>query len=168
MRRIRIVNTAVEPSIRYEEASTEFVNVFNEVRDRYFPELVNAKIKLLFDTKIRKKGGQIVLGRIQKSNDLIRKLTVTEARGNEGYDYVITLDKKAFDNVGHDDRVRIIRHELRHTHVDSEAKKPYKLVDHDITDFVQEVSLNNDDPGWARRVSTLTSDIYEQERDQNG
>lgn len=166
MRRIaRRTRAAVAPTIRFEDADTSVLNTLEKIRDERFPELVNAKIKCLYDLKKRKSGGKLVLARIQRSNDLIKKLTIEEARGDEGYDYVLYVDKIAWNAIMEVDRDRLISHELRHTFVDTEAKKPYKIVDHDITDFVSEVALNNVDPGWALRVATLTADVYSQGED---
>jgi hypothetical protein len=61
------------------------------------------------------------------------------------------------------DRERILRHELRHTYFDIDTEdNPYRLVDHDITDFYAEIELNKDDPRWGQRCAALTADIYEQ------
>lgn len=152
--------------LRYEEVTPLVIDMLREVKTRDFPELKNAKIKVLFDLKKRKSGGRIVLGRIMKTNDLIRHLTKDDVEIVEGYDYIITLDKKCWDNIPDEDRVRIIRHELRHTYFDIEAEKdPYKLVTHSISDFYEEVELNQKDPRWRERVGTITEDIYEQEKE---
>jgi hypothetical protein len=149
--------------IRYEEASQEAVDLLNGVQNLHFPELKNAKIALLYDLKKVTKGGKVMLGQIKKPNDLIRHFTKDEAIAIEGYDYIIILDKVCFENVPETDRIRILRHELRHTFYDIESEdNPYKLVDHDIMDFYAEVELNKDDPRWSQRCATLTADIYEQ------
>jgi hypothetical protein len=149
--------------IRYEQASDEAVDLLNGVQNLHFPELKNAKIALLYDLKKRTVSGKVMLGQIKKPNDLIRHFTKDEAVAIEGYDYIIILDKVCFENVPETDRIRILRHELRHTFYDIESEdNPYKLVDHDITDFHAEVELNKDDPRWAHRCATLTADIYEQ------
>ncbi|PKN06306.1 MAG: hypothetical protein CVU72_05165 [Deltaproteobacteria bacterium HGW-Deltaproteobacteria-7] len=84
----------------------------------------------------------------------------------EGYDYIITLDRKCWDNITDLDRVKILRHELRHTFFDIESDdNPYKLLNHSISDFYEEVDLNKNDPRWRERVATLTEDIYEQEKE---
>jgi hypothetical protein len=151
--------------LRYEEATPMVLDMLNDLKAKDFKELKNAKIKVLFDLKKRKSGGMIVLGRIMKTNDLIRLLTKDEIEVIEGYDYIITLDKKCWDNVPDEDRKRILRHELRHTHFDIESETdPYKLVSHSISDFYEEVEANQADPRWRERVSTLTEDMYEQEK----
>jgi len=152
--------------LRYEEVTENVLDMLREVKSHHFAELRNAKIKVLFDLKKRKSGGRIVLGRIMKTNDLIRHLTKDDIEVMEGYDYIITLDKTCWDHISDEDRVRILRHELRHTFFDIDAENdPYKLLSHSISDFYEEVEMNQNDPRWRERVSTLTEDIYEQEKE---
>lgn len=152
--------------IRFDEVTEEAIRLLDEVQSKHFPELKNAKIIMLFDLKKRTSGGRVVLGRIMKTNDLLRHLTKNEAVAIEGYDYIITLDKQGWDAIGDDDRVRVLRHELRHTYYDIESENnPYRLMDHSITDFYEEVELNKDDPRWRERVATVVADIYEQQKE---
>ncbi len=152
--------------LRYDEVNNHAIELLKEVRSKDFPELVNAKIKVLFDLKKRKSGGMVVLARIMKTNDLMRHLTRDGADLHDGYDYIITLDRKCWDNITDLDRVKILRHELRHTFFDIESEdNPYKLLNHSVSDFYEEVELNKSDPRWRERVATLTEDIYEQEKE---
>ena len=153
---------------RYEEVTESVLDALRDVRREFFPELVNAKIKVLFDTKKRVHAGRMVLACILKPNDLIKHLTTDEKVGlEEGYDYIVVLDKLCWENSHALDRERILRHELRHTFFDIEAQdNPYKLVDHDITDFYAEVELNAADPRWYQRLATITTDIYEQKKEE--
>jgi hypothetical protein len=152
--------------IRYEEVTEEVKKLFGEIQAKYFPELKNAKIITLFDVKKRASGGRVVLGRIMRTNDLLRHLTKDEAVAIEGYDYIITLDKEGWNAIGDADRVRLLRHELRHTHYDIDSESnPYRLLDHSITDFYEEVELNKDDPRWRERVAAVVEDIYEQKKE---
>jgi hypothetical protein len=152
-------------ALRYEDVTDTVMEMFRRVKSQYFPELKNAKVKVLFDLKKRKSGGQVVIGRIVKANDLIRHLT-KNGNAEEGYDFIITLDKKCWDHITDEDRVKILRHEMRHTSYDLESEdNPYKLVDHSILDFYEEVEMNQSDPRWRERVAILTEDIYEQEKE---
>lgn len=153
--------------IRYEEVPEHVINLFNEVQTRHFPELRNAEIAILYDLKPVMKGGRIQLGQIRKPNDLIRHFTKDDAIAIDGYDYIIILDQVCFESVQKIDRERIIRHELRHAYYDIESEdNPYKLVDHSITDFYEEVELNREDPRWVERCARLTADIYEQRKEE--
>jgi hypothetical protein len=152
--------------LRYDEANDHVNELLKEVRSKDFPELVNAKIKVLFDLKKRKSGGMVILAKIMKTNDLIRHLTRDEADFYNGYDYIISIDKKCWENITDLDRIKILRHELRHTFFDIESEdNPYKLLNHSVSDFYEEVELNKNDPRWRERVATLTEDIYEQEKE---
>jgi hypothetical protein len=152
--------------LRYEEVTDDAKHLLYEVQTKYFPELKNAKIILLFDLKKRTSGGRVVLGRIMKTNDLLRHLTKDDGFAIDGVDYIVTLDKQGWDAIGTEDRTRVLRHELRHTYYDIESEdNPYKLIDHSITDFYEEVELNKDDPRWRERVATVVADIYEQEKE---
>jgi hypothetical protein len=152
--------------LRYEEVNEEVMSVLKEVKSEYFPELKNAKIKVLFDIKKRKAGGTVILARIMKTNDLLRHLTIDEADAMEGFDYIITLDKTCWDSIIRDDKIRIVRHELRHACFDIESEdNPYKLQDHSISDFYEEVEYNKDDPRWRERLATVVEDIYEQKKE---
>ena len=152
--------------LRYEEVTDDVRRLLDEVQAKHFPELKNAKIITLFDLKKRTSGGRVVLGRIMKTNDLLRHLTKDEAVAIEGYDYIITLDRQGWDAIADADRVRVLRHELRHTFYDIESEdNPYRLLDHSITDFYEEVELNKDDPRWRERVATVVADIYEQQKE---
>ena len=153
--------------IRYEEVTDDVRSLLDKVLADHFGELKNAKIIALFDLKKRVSGGLIVLGHIKKTNDLIRHLTREDASSAEGYDYIITIDKKGWETIDDRDRVRLLRHELRHTYFDIDAtENPYKLLDHSISDFYEEIELNKDDPKWRQRVATMLADIYEQQKEE--
>ncbi len=153
--------------IRYEEASDDVRRLLDRVVIDHFGGLKNARIAALFDTKKHLAGGHVVLSNIMKPNELLRHFTKTEAGSDEGYDYVITIDKKAWEAMADGDRVRLLRHELRHTFFDIEAEdNPYKLMDHTVADFYEEIELNQDDPKWRLKISTLVADMYEQEKEE--
>jgi len=152
--------------LRYEEVNDEVAVMLREIKAEHFPELKNAKIKVLFDLRKRKSGGMMVLARIMRTNDLLRHLTIDEAGAIEGYDYIVSVDKLCWDNIARADKERLIRHELRHTVFDIEAEaNAYKLQDHTITDFYEEIEFNKEDPRWRERLCTLVEDIYEQQKE---
>jgi hypothetical protein len=150
-------------SIRYEDATSDVMDLAREVIAEHFPELRSVKIKYIFDLKKRVSGGMNVLARCQKSNDLLKFLTIDESGDEEGYVYIVYVDKLLWENIERTDKIRLLRHEFRHIYVDTDAvKNPYKLVDHDVSDFREEIALNTDDPRWDERLSTLASDLYDQ------
>jgi hypothetical protein len=153
-------------ALRYELADDDAVKLVDEIRAEHFPDISKAVIKVLFDLRKRKKGSGLVLGRIVKPSDLIRFFTAGNAAAIEGCDYVICLDKVVWDASGESDRVRLIRHELRHAYYDTDAKNPsFRIVPHDVQDFRAEITLNEDDPLWAERVGQLAAQVYAQRKD---
>ncbi len=152
--------------IRFEDVTEDVIRLANDIQTKYFPELVNVKIKYLFDLKERTSGGKTTLGMCHKTDDIEKLLSAEEARDEDGYQYIITLDKIAYMNIEDVDRIRLLRHELRHVlYLGDEAKQSYKIYPHDVTDFITEIELNADDPRWAMRVASLASNIYEQMKD---
>jgi len=150
--------------MRFEDGNGESYNVMRTVREAHFPELAGCNIKIIFDLKKRMSGGKIILGSIQKPNELTRFFMIDEAGTDEGFDYVVRLDKKCWDLMELEDKKRLVRHELKHTDVDFDATTPYKIRGHTIEDFYSEVTLNEDDPRWAERVALSTLSAYEAER----
>jgi hypothetical protein len=147
--------------LRFETAPDHAYDLMKAIMREYFPELASAEVLILMDLKKRMTGEAIILGRIVKTNDLTRHLTIDESGTERGYDYIIFLDKLMWDNIDDTDKSRVIRHELRHTSVDDEAKKnPYKLRIHTIEDFYSEVDLNTDDPRWRERVAAMVNVKY--------
>ncbi len=152
--------------MKYEHVPEYIDKIFEKLKGQYFPHLVNAKILFLVNKKKMVQKGNIALGKIMKPSELIRFLSKDEAP-EDGYDYIMLLDGKLLAHCEEADIERVLRHELRHTFFDSDSgTNPYKLVDHDFSDFYAEVELNKDDPTWAQRVSQSVSLMYDQEKDQ--
>jgi hypothetical protein len=154
-------------ALRYKEATDEVRRLLDKVIADCFGGLRNAKIAALLDTRKHVAGGQVMLSTIMKPNELLRHFTREYASSDEGYDYIVIIDRKAWEAIGDEDRTRLLRHELRHTFYDIEAEdNPYKLIDHTVADFYEEIELNRDDPKWRQRVSTMVADMYEQEKEE--
>ncbi len=151
--------------MKYEDAPEYIHELYNKIRTEHFAYLTNAKILFLINKNKMVKKGNIVLGKMMKPSELVRYLSRNEAP-EDGYDYIMLLDNKLIKHCDEIDIERVVRHELRHAFFDSESKNPYKLVDHDFSDFHDEVELNKDDPAWAKRVSHTVFLIYEQEKDE--
>ncbi len=147
--------------LRFEEATEEAGKVLAKVRGETFQLIDKAHIKLLFDTKMRKHGTGLILGRICKPDDLLKFFTRREDREHiEYFDYVITLDKVAWGLAADVDKVRIVRHELRHVFHDADATDPWKLWPHDVEDFRIELRENEDDPDWGVNLMVKTRAAY--------
>lgn len=142
---------------RYEDVTQDEYVILNEIRDRHFSELAGAEIKIVFDTKKRKSGGKIVLARIKKPSEVEKFLCAVPV------DYIIFLDQNAWTLADSEDKVRLLRHELRHTDVDSDSSKPYKLRNHSVEDFYREIDLNSEKPRWSEELGLLVDMKYEEE-----
>ena len=144
---------------RYEDVTLAEYTILREIRESLFSELSGAEIKLVFDTKKKKSGGKIVLARIKKPSEVEKFLCV------DPVDYIIFLDQNAWMLSDQDDRIRLMRHELRHTDVDPAAKKPYKLRAHTVEDFYTEISLNQNKPRWAEELALMVDMKYDEDKD---
>jgi len=116
----------------------------------------------MFDTKKRVNKGKLCLASVEIANDKVKYFTKHEVEVG-GYDYILIVDKKAWELANEKDKIRLISHELRHVFIDENDK--HKILPHDIEDFVIEVKLNEDDPDWGTKLCTLVTDIYDQEKE---
>jgi len=146
---------------RYEDVTEEFVESFLNVLEK-FTHIHFLTYKLLFDTKKRINKGRITLASIEIANEKIKFFSKDNV-AVDGYEYVVIVDKKAWELADKADRERILRHELCHVFVDEKGK--CKLVGHEVADFYSELKSNEDDPEWGRKLSMLVNDVYEQEKD---
>jgi len=152
--------------MKYEHVPEHILEMYEKIRSHHFPHLANAKILFLINKKKMIYKGNIALSKIVKPSGLVKFLSKDEAP-EYGYDYIILLDQKLIAHCDDTDVKRVLRHELRHTFFDSDSvKNPYKLVDHDFSDFYDEVELNKNDPTWSKRVSQTVSLMYDQEKDE--
>ena len=147
---------------RFIDVDDGVVEVFLDVMEKRFASIAQLNIKLVFDTKKRIKKGKICLASVELTNDKLKYFSKDDI-AIEGYDAIVIIDMKAWELANEADRVRIMSHELRHIFIDDNGK--VKLLPHDISDFRVEQQLNQDDPDWGFKLSTLVSDIYEQEKE---
>ena len=142
----------------------EVFDIIKDCREKHFPELSGCNITAIFDSKKRLKDGKITLASIQKPNELMKFFTIDDSGSSEGYDYVIRIDAKCWQTVAtSEEKIKIIRHELRHTNVDFDSNTPYKIRGHSISDFHSEITLNVDDPRWGDRIAESTLAEYDRD-----
>lgn len=146
---------------RYEDCDEKLVEVFLNVVEEHFPQVQFLNFKLIYDLKQRVSKGRLVLASIETASPKIKYLSADKI-AIDGYDLLLIVDMKAWEVASADQRVRLIRHELRHVQIDE--KGGVKLVGHEIEDFHIEVKLNADSPEWRMQLATLTHDMYEQEK----
>lgn len=151
--------------LRYEDVPERSYDVLKFVRKNWFPELKGAKILLIFDKQMSRNKGNLILATIRRANDLQKYLTIEGSNKDiTGYDYILTLDKVAWRRAGKENRIRIIRHELRHTQIHMSSTSPWGLRGHSVEDFYQEVKLNKHNPRWAEELGAITESVYSAKR----
>lgn len=150
--------------MRYIDCDDDLVQVFLDVIEERFPSFINLNIKLLYDTKRRVSGGKIVMASICTTSAMA-KFFSKDNTATEGYDFVLIVDRKAWELSSPEDKKRIISHELRHVFIDEKGKA--KLIGHEIEDFYAELELNQDDPEWRRNLAIQTMALYDQEKEMS-
>ena len=153
--------------MKYEDVNQEVIRVINKVLEKHFEPILenNVVIKAFFVNERSKSNGKVVLAKISKASDRIKYFTQEDAV--DGCDYVLDIDKKAWKLADEEDRVRLIRHELRH--IDLSLKRDGSLrmgiAPHDFEDFRTEVELNDGNVDWANRLAFLVDTEYDQEKE---
>jgi hypothetical protein len=152
---------------RFTDVDTDTKKMINEIISKDFSHLTQAKIKMIFDQKKRKTGGRYQLGKMQKSNDLIRYLTSREAMDPEGFDYLMFIDENVFEALDQSDKIRLVRHLLQYADIDFEAEKPYKIRKEEVITWYDELEFNKDDPKWFERLEVIAESIYNQDNEED-
>lgn len=148
---------------RYTDAPKDCTDLAESIINEHFNDLrslSHSKIKLLLDSKKVMHNGKLVLGKCQKPNEMVKHFTIPETKDAEGYQYIISLDRVGWDVMNPADKTRLLRHELRHVGMVDDDNPKTSINPHNIEDFVEEVTLNVDDPDWARKVAKKVLAIY--------
>ncbi len=148
---------------RYLEVEENVYTTLGGLLDKRFNSFATLNFKLVFDLKKRISKGKIVLASTEVATEKLRFLT-SDNENPEGYDYLIIIDKVAWEYADDIDRERLLSHELNHIFITEKGK--LSLVDHDVNDFQLEINKNHSKPNWNIDLSTLTTSIYEQESDR--
>ena len=146
--------------MRYEEADESLVSIFSKVLEERFAQYSYLNFKLVYDLKKRTRNSNLIMVSIELASPKIKFLT-QDKKVEEGYDYILFMDKRAWELASTKDRERLISHELRHVFID-ELGRP-KIVGHELEDFYAEIELNRDNPEWGRKLAVLVMDVYDQE-----
>ena len=146
---------------KYYEADESIKNLVDDLVDNRFRNLAAATIKVIMYSKpkIDKLRGAMVFASIKPANQVERYLS-KNGYNLDGVDYLIFVNDLVWELANLTDRKRILSHELRHAFIDDKGN--YKVVNHDIEDFFDEVTLNKDDPMWGQALSTIAMAKYEQ------
>jgi len=146
---------------RYEEGSDKLIEVFFNVMEERFGEMQSLKFKLLFDNKKKVTKGKLVLASVEVPGEKLKYFTIDKI-SVEGYDFILIVDKKAFELASDADRARILSHELQHVVIDEENK--CKTIGHDVSDFYDEIERNALDPRWGDKLASRVLIAYSEEK----
>jgi len=150
---------------RFEECDESFVSTFLDVLENNHPRLIPLNFKLVYDLKKRIKQGRVVLASIELASAKLKFFSADD-KAAEGYDYVIFVDKLAWEAASEVDRRRLLSHQLAHVFIDERGNP--KLIGHDVEDFYTEMQRNADNPDWYRNLSELITSMYEQKEGSDG
>ena len=148
--------------LRYIDADQDLINTFKTVMTERFPVYATLDFKLVFDTKPRLKDGKMVFASIELPSAKLKYFS-TDDDVEEGYNYIMFVFLRTWELASVEDKRRIISHELRHVFIDENGNP--KLIGHEIADFYAEIELNKDDPEWLRKLTALTQDVVDQEKE---
>jgi len=151
---------------RFSDVDPDTKKLINETISKDFSHLVQAKIKMIFDQKKRKAGGKFQLGKMQKTNELIRFLTSKETGDPEGFDYLLYIDENVFEVLDQMDKIRLLRHLLQYADIDYEAERPFKIRKEEVITWYDELEYNKDDPKWFERLEVIAESIYNPENEE--
>ncbi len=151
---------------RYYKADDVTKNLMESLLNERFAEFANVNIEIIMDSKLKidKLNDKVVLASIKLTNDVEKYLTSDYAVQRYGHDYFIFINELAWELADEKDKKRIMSHELRHMFIDDNGN--YKVRKHDIEDFIVEIKLNEDDPEWGNRLSTIVNAKYEQMKEE--
>jgi hypothetical protein len=145
---------------QFRKADSSVYTVFLDMIEKNFPELSGYSFGLLFREKIQKSQGNVTIASICQPTKLLSYFAKND--NGKPFDFLIIVDEMAWCCAKEKDRIRIIRHELRH--IDMSGKSP-RLIGHDFQDFYKEVDLNADDPSWCQKLAEVTLAGYDQVKD---
>jgi len=146
---------------QFRKADSSVYSTFLDMIEKVFPELSGYSFGLLFREKIKKSRGGLILAEACQPGKLLSYFAKND-NGNP-FDFLIIVDEMAWSCAADDDKIRIMRHELRHINI-SEKGVP-RLIGHDFQDFYIEVELNKDNPSWCQHVAEVTLAGYAQVKD---
>lgn len=144
---------------RYEKAPQKLERLVNNMKDKRFPSLRDARIVCVLDEKPKKSKGKYRLAEIRKADDFIKFFASLSNEIMSEINYVMVFDKKLHDTIDKKDKMRLIFHELNHAYRDENDK--FVLLPHDFEGFYSEIDYNKDDPEWAWRLANEMEILHE-------
>lgn len=158
--------------IKFEDATGDVIELFEKVKTNLFPELNDALFKLVWRNKKKGKKDGLVFAEVMSPGEFTRYLTSEEANEENGFDFIVIIDKLIYNNIDEEDKVRLLRHELRHCVYNpskEDRKSQYGLRDHTVQDFYEDVAIEaqaGGDPQWKERILEIGLSLYEEQAEK--
>jgi hypothetical protein len=117
-------------SVVWSEASSEVIDLAQELIHSFHSDLLDARIGFLFRSSPGKSQGFLVHAKVTKVNFVIQALF--ETKGVDALDYFIWIAEESYALFSLEQRKALIDHQLCHCiHTD----KGFSIVDHDFEEF---------------------------------
>ena len=159
--------------MKFEEIDSHTQELFDKVKEG-FPDIENAKFKLLF--RKNKKGNEdfIVFAEICKFSSLVKHITMDiPGFEDEGLHYCVIIDNNIWNVLDDADKWRILRHELLHTSVKykEDGTVEYNIRKHTVETFYEEIELESKgtpdcDPRWKEKIVTTAIALYDEMKEK--
>jgi hypothetical protein len=143
---------------QFRKADSSVYTTFLDMIDQVFPELTGYSFGMLYRETMKKSKGGVILAEICQPGKLLSYFAKND-NGNP-FDFLIIVDEMAWCCAKECDRIRLMRHELRHINIS--AKGVPRLLGHDFQDFYIECDLNSDDPSWGQKLAEIVKAGYDQ------
>jgi hypothetical protein len=146
---------------QFRKADSSVYTTFLDMIEKVFPNLSSYSFGLLYREKMKKSKGGLILAEICQPTKLLSYFAKNDS-GNP-FDFLIIVDEMAWCCANAADRIRLMRHELRH--IDISDKGVARLIGHDFQDFYAECDLNADSPTWGQKLVEIVLAGYGQVKD---
>ena len=141
------------------KAGDELVPYVEKSIEKWFPSYDMELIKPFFYYKKKSKNGRTVFAYVRKASDFEKLLL-----NNIATEYLLFVDGNIWPELAEDDKVRLIRHELRHIYIDydKEGEPKYGIADHNLIDFREDYEIENGTPypDPFRVASNIAMEVY--------
>lgn len=124
----------------YKNTDSEVAELIQEVFDEWFPDYSTLMIRSLFYYKKRTSRGRITFAGIRKATELEQHLM-----NNFEVKYILIIDGNIWEELTKEEKIRLLRHEMRHiyTYSDKKGEMKYAVADHNLIDFREDYALEH-------------------------
>lgn len=108
----------------------EVETLAKKIIEKYHDHLFGARIKYLFKNDKWIKKGKVILGQA--------KMAAEDVRFISDFDFIIIINRNAWNNATSDVREALIDHELHHclVEIENNGESKFSILDHDVQEFI--------------------------------